>query len=140
KGTATRGVAAASGRKQGVQVQTSPTIWLAVSTLYYPGGGGHAWVCLNWALSLKRLGYDVVWLEGVGNDIPPDRLDARLAHLRHTLRPYGIDSTVTLFAYSEDSPCVFDEHVLDHDDVLLSFSYSVPEHVVSRFQRAALID
>ena len=43
----------------------SRKICLSSSCLYYPSGGGHLWVFLNWSLSLKRLGFDVYWLEYV---------------------------------------------------------------------------
>jgi hypothetical protein len=34
----------------------SITACLAADTLYYPTGGGHLWVYLNWALGLRALG------------------------------------------------------------------------------------
>ena len=46
----------------------SVTIWLSANTLHYPQGGGHMWVFLNWALGLRELGCEVVWLEGIVKD------------------------------------------------------------------------
>jgi len=34
------------------------------NTIAYPNGGGHLWVYLQWALSLRALGCRVTWLEG----------------------------------------------------------------------------
>jgi hypothetical protein len=41
-----------------VTVCLSPT-----KTLNYPQGGGNLWVFLNWALGLRALGCEVIWLE-----------------------------------------------------------------------------
>ena len=46
----------------------SETVWLSANTLSYPQGGGHMWVYLNWALGLREVGCDVVWLEGTVKD------------------------------------------------------------------------
>jgi hypothetical protein len=45
-------------------------VWLAANSLGYPEGGGHLWLYLNWALGLKLLGCEVVWLESAEPDIP----------------------------------------------------------------------
>ena len=39
----------------------------ANTTLSYPQGGGHLWVFLNWALGLRALGCEVIWLETVSD-------------------------------------------------------------------------
>ena len=38
-------------------------VCLFANTLSYPEGGGHLWVYLNWALGLRSLGCQVIWLE-----------------------------------------------------------------------------
>ena len=40
-------------------------VCLAVKALSFPQAGGHLWVYLNWALALRSLGWDVVWMEAV---------------------------------------------------------------------------
>ena len=46
----------------------SITVCLSTNqTLNYPHGGGHLWVYLNWALGLRALGCEVIWLETVTN-------------------------------------------------------------------------
>ena len=42
----------------------SITVCIAPATLDYPLGGGHLWAYLNWALGLRALGCNVLWLEG----------------------------------------------------------------------------
>ena len=49
----------------------SITVCLCAKTLYYPHGGGHFWVYLNWALGLRALGCQVLWLERVNPKTPP---------------------------------------------------------------------
>jgi hypothetical protein len=46
----------------------SVTVCLSTNTtLNYPQGGGHLWVFLNWALGLRALGCEVIWLETVSD-------------------------------------------------------------------------
>jgi hypothetical protein len=46
----------------------SITVCLCTNTIGYPEGGGHLWAYLNWALGLRALGCEVIWLEGVNPD------------------------------------------------------------------------
>jgi len=47
----------------------SITVCLSTNqTLNYPHGGGHLWVYLNWALGLRALGCEVIWLETVSKE------------------------------------------------------------------------
>ena len=43
---------------------------LCADTISYPEGGGHQWVYLNWALGLRALGIQVIWLELVNPHTP----------------------------------------------------------------------
>ena len=57
----------------------SITVCIApVKTLEYPEGGGHLWEYLNWALGLRALGCQVIWLEGVAQVLPPVKYGLRL--------------------------------------------------------------
>jgi len=49
----------------------SATVCLLANALSYPEGGGHLWVYLNWALGLRALGCQVIWLERVFPRTPP---------------------------------------------------------------------
>ena len=62
-----------------------PTICMSASTLGYVEGGGHLWVYLNWILSLRSLGFDVIWLEPSDAGLPPAELSRRVAALREQL-------------------------------------------------------
>ena len=72
------------------------TVWLGATTLGYPQGGGHLWVSLNWALSLRAAGCDVVWLEAADPKLPAAELHELVADLRRRLAPYGFDDVVAL--------------------------------------------
>jgi hypothetical protein len=56
----------------------SVTVCLSTNqTLNYPQGGGHLWVFLNWALGLRALGCEVIWLETVSNKETVSALKSR---------------------------------------------------------------
>jgi hypothetical protein len=127
----------------------SQTVWLSANTLHYPQGGGHMWVFLNWALGLRDLGFEVVWLEGVvkGGWIPgPQELAQRLTELKARLAPYGLAERVALWtndggAVPRDvaGRCLALEMAADAD-LLLNINYQTPAPVISRFRRSVLID
>src|SRR5258708_33620580 len=84
----------------------SVSVWLSANTLHYPQGGGHMWVFLNWALGLRELGCDVVWLEGIvkGGWTPGHVvISQRLAELKAPLAPYGFSRRIALWSH-EDQP------------------------------------
>ena len=88
----------------------SLTICLApANTIAYPNGGGHLWVYLQWALSLRALGCRVIWLEGVDlddRDTSPAAVkrrrwgDARTCFrkLKARLEHFGLADALALFA------------------------------------------
>jgi|GEM_PF-5613582 len=39
------------------------TVCLLANTIHYPFGGGHFWAYLNWALGLRAIGCNVIWME-----------------------------------------------------------------------------
>jgi hypothetical protein len=136
----------------------SPTVCLApANTIGYPQGGGHFWVYLNWALSLRALGYRVLWLEAV--DVgPADDSAARrrrwrganvrecVALLKSRLDSYGFRDALALYATSRQAvPDDVGQGCLDLDgaaaaDLLVNLSHSQPAWVVDRFRRSAFID
>src|SRR5215813_4884203 len=78
----------------------SITVCIApVKTLEYPQGGGHLWVYLNWALGLRALGCQVIWLEGVEPHTPKSELEANIRTLKNRLQPYGLAQHVALCSW-----------------------------------------
>ena len=122
----------------------SLTVCLAANTLAYPEGGGHLWVYLNWALGLRALGCRVVWLEAASPNIPLDALPGEAETLRDRLRPYGLAECVAVCSRTEPTRGRMDG-CLDLDaaaeaDLFLNLLYGMPDEIVRRFRRTALLD
>jgi hypothetical protein len=107
--------------------------------------GGHFWAYLNWALGLRALGCEVIWLETVDTIAPEHQLSDRVARLKRRLEPYGLGECVAL---RSDSGVVLSTQALGcldfeaaaEADLLLNQRYSTPSQVVRRFRRSALLD
>ncbi len=124
----------------------SPIVCVSANTLSYPQGGGHMWVYLNWALGLRELGCDVVWLEGIKPG-PVDEQTQLLASLKTRLHRYGLADNIALWSDSGDpisceiaSTCLGLDDSVGTADLLLNLCYGTPEAVVRRARRAALVD
>ena len=124
----------------------SLTVGLVANALHYLEGGGHLWVYLNWALGLRALGCQVVWLEAVRPGTSPEALWRSVALLQDRLRPYGLAESVALCSGAEGalSPDVEEGPLglatASQADLLLNFVYGLPAPVVKRFPRTALVD
>jgi hypothetical protein len=108
---------------------------------YLHGGGGHLWVSLNWALGLEAAGCQVVWLEPVYADSRV-HTEAAIEVLRGHLREAGVAARVAVFAHDGvQLPSGLEGLELAADaDLLLSSQYDLPEAVIDRFPRSALLD
>jgi hypothetical protein len=126
----------------------SATVCLVANCIGYPEGGGHLWVYLNWALGLRALGCRLVWMERVGGPggIRPEQAPGHLAALKKRLERYDLAETVALCSWSGEplSPEVLagciDLDAAVEADLLLNFVYTLPDAVVGRFRRSALMD
>jgi hypothetical protein len=117
----------------------------AANTLGYPQGGGHLWVFLNWALGLRTVGCEVVWLETVPS-VPDEKLRKNLRTLRSRLEQYHVTERLAVCT-PEGGPVSWsaEEHCLDVDavdsaDLLLSLRYDLRPELLRRFRRTALVD
>ena len=124
----------------------SLTVCLCANTLYYPEGGGHLWVYLNWALGLHSLGCRVIWLEEVAPSTPAHDVQRYVDSLKHRLGHYGLAEHVALCSWTDEplSPdavagCL-DLEAAWEADLLLNFQYDMLPDVVKRFRRSALVD
>lgn len=122
-------------------------VWLLANTLRYPQGGGHRWVYLNWALGLRSLGCEVVWLERVeSKNTSREQLRQLLAALRSALEPFCLADRIALCSHPEDpilqvaSPEWIDISAAGDADLLLDMDYLTWPEVTRRFRRSALID
>jgi hypothetical protein len=124
----------------------SLTVCLGANTLSYPEGGGHLWVYLNWALGLRALGCQVIWLEEVDPGHAEQTVRTYVATLQQHLAPYGLADCVALYSrtgtalpWGRLDGCV-DFEAASESDLLLNLLYSMPHEVVRRFRRTALLD
>jgi hypothetical protein len=125
-------------------------------TLNYPQGGGHLWVFLNWALGLRALGCEVIWLETVSQEesvsalnrrrLKRDEVQTNVATLKRRLERYGLAESLALHSWSgEVLPDELTKGCLDLEaaaeaDLLLNLRYNLPGEAVERFRRSALLD
>ena len=123
-------------------------VCLGSNTLSNPhnGGGGHVWVYLNWALSLRALGCELIWLEPIPRVMLLADLKERIEALKTYLEPYGLSDSVALCWQSESlqmataMECQTAE-AASAADVLINFSYdAIPHDVVARFRRSVFMD
>jgi hypothetical protein len=124
----------------------SLTVCLGAANLDYPEGGGHLWVYLNWALGLRGLGCDVVWLEAVDPALPVEKATTLLAKLKSHLQPYDLAEQIALCSTTDvrlhpslTSACRNPEEAY-RADLLLNLAYSTDGIRPECFQRSAMID
>jgi hypothetical protein len=123
------------------------TVWLAANTLNWPrGGGGYLWQYLNWALALRSLGCDVVWLEPAAVEGSTKTSGELLQSLRENLAPYGLADAVAVcssgaeqLADRGDERCVPLATATDAD-LLLNLSYELCRPALPLFKRTCLLD
>jgi len=124
----------------------SITVCLSADTVGCPEAGGHLWAYLNWALGLRALGCEVIWLEQVSASVPTHKVRENVAVVRSHLRPYGLSERVALSARTgeplsrEVAEGYLDLTAATEADLLLELRYDTPSEVVGRFRRSALLD
>lgn len=125
----------------------SITVCIApVRTLEYPEGGGHLWEYLNWALGLRAIGCNVIWLESVAANSPVAEVQVNVSALKLRLERYDLANCLALYSSDETTPLdaaamqCMDVDAAACADLLLEFRYDTPLHVVKRFRRSALLD
>ncbi len=122
-------------------------ICLAANTFYYPKGGGHLWVYLNWALGFQALGCKIIWLEHISPDTSDEWVQKRLRSLKNQLKPFNLDKSVALCSRTYE-PISFTgmEGVMEIEeacdaDLLFNMAYGkMPSNVIERFKRSSLLD
>src|SRR5438105_7116161 len=122
------------------------TICLVPSALGYPEGGGQLWVFLNWALGLRALGFEVIWLELVWPNYVVDDVRAKVLSLRQQLDEHGFGENLALASMDGgrlpeeiSSNCLSLEHASE-SDLMLDLQYWASPQILRRFRRTALMD
>lgn len=114
-------------------------VCLGANALYYPEGGGHLWVYLNWALGLRAAGCQVIWLEAVDPATPADQLSMLSSSLRQRLAPFALDDALTLVRHDADQSSQGLQRATQAD-LLVNLVYSLPAELVTCFRRTVLLD
>jgi hypothetical protein len=123
------------------------TICFAGKNIHYPKGGGHLWLSLNWALGLRALGCDVIWLEPVEPRTPVEQIRALTALLKSRLEPFDLHDAVALCSSSGElldpaavAGSIDVAEAATRATLLLNLSYNMPCETIHRFRRSALLD
>jgi hypothetical protein len=124
----------------------SITVWLSTRTLNSPKQGGHFWAYLNWALGVRALGCDLVWLEPVSPRARVTKVQALVDALKSRLEPYDLADQVALCSSTNEplssaaaSGCK-DIEAASEADLLLNMAYGISPALIRRFRRSALLD
>ena len=124
----------------------SVKVCLLANSFGYPEGGGHRWVYLNWALGLRALGCNVIWLETADPQMAAAERHAFAQTLKAHLKPYGLAESIVLCSSTEaplgpgGASGWLDLDAAVEADLLLNMAYDVRPGLVERFRRSALLD
>ena len=115
------------------------------NALSYPQGG-HLWVFINWSLGFRAAGAQrVIWLDVVDPGESPETVQGRIAVLKSRIAPYGLANALALVtpdgrAVEWDTGCLGPDEATTSAELLFDLRYDLPESVVRRFRRSALLD
>ena len=104
------------------------------------------WVYLNWALGLRSLGCEVVWMEAVSADEAPQEARRRASELKSKLARYGLGNSLALCSAQGESSSASVAGCMDfaeavEADLLLNIAYhKIGAAAVRRFRRSVLVD
>ncbi len=115
------------------------------NALRYPQGG-HLWVFLNWSLGFRAAGATrVIWLDVIDPQEPPPVLRDRISVLKARIAPHGLADSLALVTpdgrrVETDTGCLGPDEATASADLLFDVRYDLPESLVRRFRRSALLD
>lgn len=121
-------------------------VCLSASIKYKRNAGGGAWQYLNWALGLRALDCQVIWLETVDPRTSENDLREHLAGLKNWLEVYGISECIALCSPT-GQPLPWDALGLyipltvaaSEADLFLNLGY-FPQCDLKCFRRSAFLD
>jgi hypothetical protein len=126
----------------------STVVVSAYDTANRPEIGGHFWVYMQYAHGLRRLGYEVVWLEKLRGD-DSHRKGSVLSTFFERMEHYGLGGKAILYETvgSNGGDLRFigmnadrAEAVFARAELLLNFHYAIEPRLLERFRRTALVD
>src|SRR5438094_10271516 len=123
------------------------TICLAPAhTIAYPNGGGHFWVYLQWALGLRALGCDVIWLEQIDPADPVEETRRNVTILRERLARWDLANALAFTTPAAAAPPgdvatgALDFETAAQADLLLNPWHPLPPEFGRRLRRSGRID
>ncbi len=123
-----------------------PTVTIFANCLYYPQGGGHFWVYLNWALGLRDNGCRVIWMESISGQRPLEGVRELANDLQARLSRFGFNHMGLTHWHGQKIPPHITQGFLtladavEPSDLLLNFSYGTYASNVLPFRRKAMVD
>lgn len=122
------------------------TVCLGANTHQLASAGGHFWVYLNWALGLRALGCEVIWLEQTNVEITQEDQARIFDTLHRKLQAFGLGDCLVLCPdpsaehnIGEETNFTWLDQVIDAD-LLLNVGGKISAEHVAYFRRSALID
>src|SRR2546426_757943 len=76
----------------------------AYNVVNFPDGGGHFWVYMQYAQGLRRLGYDVYWMEEFRRSGDPEQDDLLLSIFFARMERFGLADKLILYVDGGRSP------------------------------------
>lgn len=107
--------------------------------MYYPYNG-HLWSRLNWALGLRSLGCDVVWLEITDPEKSADETSAGVAALTEILRNFSVSLALAGPTGPEQHDGAGSLEAAATADVLMSHDVDLRAEILTHFRRTVIID
>ena len=116
-------------------------------TVDHPHAGGLLWMFLNWALGLRDVGCEVVWIEELPGARTPEAYREMIERTQRQLAPFGLgDRLCVVWRDGSDArSAVPSARLVALDDavdadLLVNFKYDLAAPLVARFRRSALVD
>jgi hypothetical protein len=113
----------------------------------FPEGGGHFWAYMQHVQGLRAVGCDVWWLERLPLDRDRGEDGRRIGLLAQRLAAYGMRDRLLLYEIAADGAVEWitphaerAERVARDADLLLNLHYAMPQEMLARFRRTALLD
>jgi len=110
-------------------------------------GGGHFWAYMQHVQGLRGVGCDVWWLERLRDDRDRTEDVRRIEVLSGRLAASGVRNRLLLYEIRHDGAVEWitpapdrAERIVRDADLLLNLHYAMPEEMLSRFRRTALLD
>ena len=120
-------------------------ICLGCYSLRSPKAGGYKWMFINWALGLKALDVDVIWLDSMLKEKSFDYKKNAIEDLKIELQPFGIEKIKIIHNDGSVIPidipeCDMEDEFYDQVDLFINLGYDLPELFIKNFSKSIFVD